>query len=44
LRFSLFGDRTMKIRPQVAEMFQGSLDKRKLFGERPAPTAPKETR
>lgn len=31
LRFSLFGERTMKVRPDVVEAFKGKLDKRELF-------------
>jgi Fe-S-cluster containining protein len=33
LRFSLFGEPTMKVRPGVLEAFQGSLDKQRLFGD-----------
>lgn len=33
LRFSLFGEKTMKVKADVAEAFQGSLDKRKMFGK-----------
>jgi Fe-S-cluster containining protein len=36
VRFSLFGEPTVKVRPDVAEAFQGSLDKRELFGREPA--------
>jgi hypothetical protein len=42
LRFSLFGERTVKIRPHVAEAFQGALDKRALFAQQPAPVPPEE--
>jgi len=31
LRFSLFGERTMKPRPDVVEAFRGKLDKQRLF-------------
>jgi hypothetical protein len=31
LRFSLFGEKTMKVKPHVAEAFKGSLDKKQLF-------------
>jgi Fe-S-cluster containining protein len=31
LRFSLFGEKTMKVRPDVVEAFKGKLDKRDLF-------------
>jgi Fe-S-cluster containining protein len=42
LRFSLFGEQTMKPKPEVVEAFKGSLDKKKLFaGERTA-AAPQE--
>ena len=33
LRFSLFGEPTMRVKPHVAEAFQGSLDKKGLFAE-----------
>ena len=38
LRFSLFGEQTMKVKPEVAEAFQGKLDKQKLFASRSAKT------
>lgn len=38
VRFSLFGEPTVRTRPEVIEAFQGSLDKRELF----AHTAPDE--
>jgi len=44
LRFSLFGENTMRVRSEVAEAFQGSLDKRKLFGEEPAECPENEAR
>jgi hypothetical protein len=31
LRFSLFGEPTVKAKPEVAEAFKGQLDKRELF-------------
>jgi Fe-S-cluster containining protein len=39
VRFSLFGERTVKLKEGVAEAFKGSLDKRKLFGNEPAAQA-----
>lgn len=36
LRFSLFGEKTMKVRAEVTEAFKGSLDKKKVFGKKPA--------
>ena len=36
LRFSLFGEKTMKMKPHVAEAFKGSVDKRQLFNKEPA--------
>lgn len=39
LRFSLFGERTMKPRPEVMEAFKGKLDKSRTFG-RPAAGTP----
>lgn len=36
LRFSLFGERTMKPRAEVIEAFKGKLDKKELFGKEPA--------
>jgi Fe-S-cluster containining protein len=33
LRFSLFGEPTMRVKPHVAEAFKGSLDKKGLFAE-----------
>lgn len=33
IRFSVFGESTFKVKPEVAEAFKGSGDKRKLFGE-----------
>jgi len=36
LRFSLFGEKTVKVKADVAEAFQGNLDKRKMFGKESA--------
>ncbi len=33
LRFSLFGDRTVRVKADVIEAFKGKLDKQELFGE-----------
>jgi len=33
LRFSLFGEQTVRVKPDVAEAFHGSLDKRTLFAK-----------
>jgi Fe-S-cluster containining protein len=41
VRFSLFGEPTVKPRPEVLEAFRGRLDKRELFG-RPTAAAPAE--
>lgn len=35
LRFSLFGEKTMKVKPHVAEAFKSSVDKKKLFTKEP---------
>lgn len=35
MRFSLFGEQTMKIKKHVAEAFKGSLDKKELFDMKP---------
>jgi uncharacterized protein len=32
VRFSVFGERTVRVRPEVAEGFKGSVDKKELFG------------
>ncbi len=40
VRFSLFGEPTVKLRPGVAEAFKGKLDKGELFGRQPAVQAP----
>ncbi len=36
LRFSLFGEETVKVKADVAEAFKGNLDKRKMFGKESA--------
>ena len=36
LRFSLFGEDTMKVKEEVAEAFKGSLDKKEVFHKAPA--------
>ena len=33
LRFSLFGEPTVKVKPEVASAYKGSLDKKKVFGK-----------
>ena len=33
LRFSLFGEKTMRVRAEVVEAFKGDLDKKELFGK-----------
>jgi Fe-S-cluster containining protein len=38
LRFSLFGEPTIRVRPGVAEAFKGSVDKASLFGADSPPT------
>jgi hypothetical protein len=42
LRFSLFGEPTMKPKPDVVEAFKGSVDKKSVFGKEPANSAGKE--
>ena len=44
LRFSLFGERTVKVKAHVAEAFKGNLDKRELFDKQPAKAREEETR
>jgi Fe-S-cluster containining protein len=44
LRFSLFGERTVKVKADVIEAFKGKLDKKDLFDETAAETAKEETR
>ena len=39
VRFSLFGEHTLKPRPEVLEAFKGSVDKRALFHRQPAAQA-----
>ena len=34
LRFSLFGEQTVKVKSEVAEAFKGKLDKKELFGKK----------
>jgi len=41
LRFSLFGDPTVKVQPHVEAAFKGSLDKREVFGNGSATTPDK---
>ena len=40
IRFSLFGEPTVKARPEVLDAFRGSLDKRTLFGQAAAEHTP----
>jgi len=35
LRFSLFGEKTMRVKPHVAEAFKGDVEKKKLFTKEP---------
>jgi Fe-S-cluster containining protein len=44
LRFSLFGEPTMKVKAEVAEAFKGSLDKKELFDQTPAEAANEKAR
>ena len=44
LMFSLFGEKTMKVKADVAEAFKGSLDKQKVFEKGSAEKAPEEDR
>lgn len=39
LRFSLFGEPTVKPRPEILEAFRGSVDKRSMFGNKAATAA-----
>lgn len=41
LRFSLFGEKTMKVKGEVFEAFKGRLDKKELFGSEPPGDAAK---
>jgi Fe-S-cluster containining protein len=43
LRFSLFGEQTVKVKEDVIEAFKGSLGKRNLFGKKPASDPEEET-
>jgi hypothetical protein len=42
VRFSLFGEQTMKVKADVAKAFKGSLDKRELFDQGSAERTPEE--
>jgi Fe-S-cluster containining protein len=42
LQFSLFGEKTMKMKPEVAEAYKGSLDKRRVFGTESGEETPEE--
>ena len=42
LRYSLFGEPTMKAKPEVVEAFKGKLDKKELFDEAPAESSERE--
>ncbi len=44
LRFSLFGERTVKVKADVIEAFKGKLDKKDMFEEEPSKTAKEGTR
>ncbi|MFC1596409.1 YkgJ family cysteine cluster protein [Planctomycetota bacterium] len=44
LRFSLFGEKTVKVKPDVAEAFKGKLDKKELFGRESAKAPEEEAR
>jgi len=43
LRFSLFGERTVKAKPHVVEAFKGKLEKKKLFDPAQAESSGRET-
>ena len=43
LRFSLFGENTMKVKEEVAEAFKGSLDKKEVFPKAPAKDSESDT-
>ena len=43
LRFSLFGEKTVRMRPEVVEAYQGNLDKKELFGKTPAKAHQEQT-
>ena len=34
LRFSVFGEPTVKVKAEAAEAYKGSLDKKELFGKK----------
>jgi hypothetical protein len=42
LQFSLFGEKTMKVKPHVAEAYKGSLDKRNVFEKGSVNRTPEE--
>lgn len=42
LRYSLFGEPTMKAKPEVVEAFKGSVDKKELFDAAPAGSSERE--
>ncbi len=44
LRFSLFGEQTVRVKADVAEAFKGSLDKKELFEDQPGERSQEETR
>ncbi len=44
LRFSLFGEPTVKARPEVVEAYKGSLDKKELFDDKAAAAPNEDTR
>jgi Fe-S-cluster containining protein len=44
LRFSLFGEQTVKVKRDIVEAFKGKLDKRELFDKGPAGKAPEAER
>jgi hypothetical protein len=44
LRFSLFGERTVKAKAEILHAFKQKLDKRKLFDKEPAKASEEETR
>jgi hypothetical protein len=44
LRFSLFGEQTVKVKPDVAQAYKGKLDKGKVFGRSSGKDACRETK
>jgi Fe-S-cluster containining protein len=42
IRFSIFGEPTVKVRPEVAEAYKGSLSKKDLFDKKPVETPEEE--